>query len=349
MWSSSASQAFENDPTLKDILAATYTSSRRSNYAIVNGTDKSIMTIWEELLDQGFNLLLIGNNNDTLEQVKEELMDHIVPDNDQEEAAHLTIEHICILSDDWTKPDTKKSIENTINDLDFPCLLINNYRFYNKNAPTSMPSISPMGITGISSPSFMLYQSMMKSVPLHIVEEVVSRNFYSMQKARGIDLADNTDVSKYQALDSLVLNKTNSAKKRSMKKMAILNIKEYVDQSNLDKKTVSEQKFIEKHHEFWRTDDGDSDEEKEDAQKKPKESDDDHRTVVEEYTVQEEKLWDWYQMFWKLINYKYNPYEDQDLEDYLAMLELQTEENLEMGATKEGKGIMNSIWPFSNQ
>ena len=94
MWNSSASQAFENDPTLKDILAATYTSSRRRNYAVINGADNSILTMAEELLQQGLNLLLIGNDSTRLEQLKDDLMDTITSDHDQEQAPHLSIEFI---------------------------------------------------------------------------------------------------------------------------------------------------------------------------------------------------------------------------------------------------------------
>lgn len=119
MWNSSVSQAFDNDPTLKDILAATYTSSRRSNYAIVNGTDKTFIPVGEELLQQGFNLLLIGNDKNTLESIKEDLEDSLTHD-EGEDAPKLTIEFICIKQDDWCKQDTKKSIEDTINYLDFP-------------------------------------------------------------------------------------------------------------------------------------------------------------------------------------------------------------------------------------
>jgi len=73
MWSSSISNAFDNDPTLKDILAGTYTSSRRSNYAVLNGADKTILPIAEELIQQGFNIFMIGNDSKVLERVKEDL------------------------------------------------------------------------------------------------------------------------------------------------------------------------------------------------------------------------------------------------------------------------------------
>ena len=50
MWSSRISNAFDNDSTLKDILAATYTSSTRRNYAVINGADKSILLVGKELI-----------------------------------------------------------------------------------------------------------------------------------------------------------------------------------------------------------------------------------------------------------------------------------------------------------
>lgn len=115
MWSSSVSNTFENDPTLKDILAATYTSSRRSNYAVLNGVDKSIIPVAEELVQQGFNIFMIGNDNDVLEQVKEDLSD-IAKDNE----LNLNIQHISVQQADWVKKDTVKVLEDLINDLDFP-------------------------------------------------------------------------------------------------------------------------------------------------------------------------------------------------------------------------------------
>lgn len=81
----------------------------------------------------------------------------------------------------------------------------------------------------------MLYHSMMKTYPCTCVAEIVGKSFYSMQKARGIDLCDETEATKYQALDSLVLKKTNSAKKRAMKRMALLNIKEPIKMDTIGK------------------------------------------------------------------------------------------------------------------
>ena len=278
MWNSSASQAFENDPTLKDILAATYTSSRRINYAVCNGVDMSTLTILEELLQQSFNLLLIGDDSKVLEQVKAELLDSIAPENEDEaeQAPNLTIDYICIASGDWVKPDTHKSIEDTINDLDFPCLLMNNYRFYSKTNAVPPPT-GALGISGIGSPSFILYQSMMKTVPLTTLEEIVGRAFYSMQKARCIDLSDKTDPSNYQALDSLVLNKTNSSKKQAMKKLAVLNIKEHFAQEPTIEKTQSERKFLEEHPEFFENNDDQDDEEAKNAKS---ENQEEYKVVV---------------------------------------------------------------------
>lgn len=159
MWSSSVSQTFENDPTLKDILAATYTSSRRRNYAVINGADKSMLPLLEELVQQSLNLLLIGNDEATLEYLKEELGDILKEDN-----LNLVIEYIVVTQEEWSNKDTITAIDDTINGLDFPCLLVNNYRFYNKNF--TVPSASPLISTGIGSPSYMLYQSMMKMYPL---------------------------------------------------------------------------------------------------------------------------------------------------------------------------------------
>ena len=230
------SQAFENDPTLKDILAATYTSSRRSNYAILNGADKSILPLAEELVQQSLNIFMIGNDEQVLEQVKEELQDVL-----NEHELNLDISFMVVKQEDWNNKDTVKAIENTINDLDFPCLLINNYRFYDKTFV--LKQTSPFGVTGIGSPSLMLYQSMMKIFPCTLVTEIVGKSFYSMQKSRGVDFQDKTDASKYQALDSLVLKKTNSGKKRAMKKMALLNIKENIDLTDkLNSKSESEQR-----------------------------------------------------------------------------------------------------------
>lgn len=110
-------------------------------------------------------------------------------------------------------------------------MLVNNYRFYNKIS--IMPMTSPFGLNSINSPSLILFQSMMKTFPCTTVLEIVGKSFYSMQKARGIDLGDDEDVSKYQALDSLVLNRSNSAKKRAMKKLALLNIREFTKVDNI--------------------------------------------------------------------------------------------------------------------
>ena len=71
---------------------------------------------------------------------------------------------------------------------------------------------TPLGISTLDSPSLMIYQSMLKTMPLSLLTTIVGKMFYAMQKARGIDLADETDPTNYQALDSLVLNKTNSGK-----------------------------------------------------------------------------------------------------------------------------------------
>lgn len=167
-----------------------------------------------------------------------------------------------------------------------------------------------------------------------------------MQKARGVDWTDKTDSDKYQALDSLVLNRTNSAKKRSMKKLALLNIKEPI-QTSLDKKTTSETKFLNNHHEFWRTDDPEDEEEvQEEKKENTAEEGEEYKSVIEEYTAMEEKAWDCYQLFCKLINYKYNPYNDQELEDYLAMQELQEEEASGLAQAKGDKGMFGGLWPF---
>jgi hypothetical protein len=349
MWSSTASQAFENDPTLKDILAATYTSSRRINYAVFNGVDKTVIPMAEELLQQSFNLLLIGNDKTTLEQVKEELIDGITPENDDEQAPNLTVDFIWVTSDDWAKPDTHKSIEDTINDLDYTWLLINNYRFYSKTSAIPPPTGMMSGM-GVGSPSFILYQSMMKMVPITTVTDIVNRMFYSMQKARGIDLSDKTDASNYQALDSLVLNKTNSTKKKAMKKMALLNIREPIVEANISKKTESEKRFLNEHPQFFEDNDDDNEdnEDNEDRKEQTKTSPEEYKIVVEEYTVNEEKLWDCYQMFWKLINYKYNPYDDTTLADYLAMQEFEKEEEQAFAASQHKEIGGGAKWPFAS-
>jgi hypothetical protein len=70
--------------------------------------------------------------------------------------------------------------------------------------------------------------------------------------------------------------------------------------------------------------------------------------VVEVYTAHEEKIWDCYQLFWKLINYKYNPYGDEEIEDYLMLHEEQQVDNLIVNHNKKGKGFLDSIWPFKS-
>lgn len=115
MWNSSVSNAFENDPTLKDILAATYTSSRRSNYAVINGADKSVIPIAEELIKQTFNLFMIGNNENTLQHIKDDLSD-ILTENE----LNLNIQYIVVKQDEWSNKDMVKVIESEINSLDFP-------------------------------------------------------------------------------------------------------------------------------------------------------------------------------------------------------------------------------------
>jgi len=71
-----------------------------------------------------------------------------------------------VTQEEWSDKDTIKAIEGTINGLDLPSLVVSNYRFYNQqfNVPASNPIYGP---AGISSPSYMLYHSMMKSFPLH--------------------------------------------------------------------------------------------------------------------------------------------------------------------------------------
>ena len=153
---------------------------------------------------------MIGNDENTLEYVKEELKDIL-----SENGLNLSIEYIIVKQAEWGDKDTIKAIEGTINGLDFPCLLVNNYRFYNNNFEA--PAISPIGLPGITSLSCMLYQSTMKGFPLSTITNLVGRSFYAMQKSRGVDFEDNTDPIKYQAIDSLVLQKTKSGQKRAMK------------------------------------------------------------------------------------------------------------------------------------
>jgi hypothetical protein len=202
------------------------------------------------------------------------------------------------------------------------------------------------GVAGIGSPSLMLYQSMMKVYPLTLITEIVGKSFYSMQKARGIDFEDAIDGSKYQALDSLYLNKTKSGQKRAMKKMALLNIKESIDLSDkMGTKSQSEQRFLNNHHEFWRTDD-DLDDEEDKQDTNSGDIDKDYMQVIEEFASHEPKLWDCYQLFCKLINYKYNPYDDQEIEDYLTLQEVEGEQHLQ--DLKENKKAMGSMWHFSS-
>jgi hypothetical protein len=152
-------------------------------------------------------------------------------------------------------------------------------------------------MAGVGSPSLMLYQSMMKVYPLTLITEIVGKSFYSMQKSRGIDFEDKIDPSKYQALDSLVLNRTKSGLKRAMKKMVLLNIKEKKDvNEKIKAKSASETEFLNHHHEFWRTDDGDDDEEEEE-EKQGHASSGAYMQVIEEFTAHESKLWDCYQLF----------------------------------------------------
>ena len=132
-----------------------------------------------------------------------------------------------------------------------------------------------------------------------------------------------------------------------MKKLALLNIKEATEnQPELAKKDTAEIKFKEKHPELYLNEK----EEQEEVQEEPSEvteesKDKDYWQVMEAYTVNEPKIWDCYQLFCKLINYKYNPYDDKELEDYLEMQELQEQENLEMG--KKAGDVGGSMWPFS--
>ena len=88
MFTSSVQNTFENDPTLKEILAATYTSSRRKNYAVLNGVNRDMTVIAEELLEQGFNLFLIGTSQEDLEKVNYSLREVL-----EEEDLSLNIEN----------------------------------------------------------------------------------------------------------------------------------------------------------------------------------------------------------------------------------------------------------------
>lgn len=170
-----------------------------------------------------------------------------------------------------------------------------------------------------------------------------------MQMSRGVDFKDETDPDKYQALDSLVLKKTKSGQKRSMKKLALLNIKDHMEAvEDLRRKDTSEQKFMERHPEFGVNDDEENNEneEKEEENTHEEHKDKDYWQIIEDYTVQEEKIWDCYQLFCKLINYKYNPYDDQELEDYLALQEIDGKKELEEG--QKGCSPGGSMWPFGD-
>ena len=105
-----------------------------------------------------------------------------------------------------------------------------------------------------------------------------------------------------------------------------------------------------RHHEFWRTDDNEKEDEEKEKEAPAKESEEqkDYMQLVEQYTVSEEKLWDCYQLFCKLINYKYNPYDDKEIEDYLIMQEMEGEMALIESEVKSHKGLLSSIWPFGN-
>lgn len=169
--------------------------------------------------------------------------------------------------------------------------------------------------------------------------EILGKSFYAVEMSRGVDLEDTTDPMKYEKLDSLILKKTESGQKRAMKKWALLNIKEPIkEMEDLKKRTESEQQFLNKHPEHLLND-------KEEDEKEPEEKEEEENKegdfwiMIEEYTVQEPKIWDCYQLFCKLINYKYNPYDDQELEEYLAMQEV----NDQMKA----EAIAGSSWPFA--
>lgn len=169
-----------------------------------------------------------------------------------------------------------------------------------------------------------------------------------MQKSRGVDFHDDSDPSKYQALDSLVLQKTKSGQKRAMKKLALLNIKEArIEESpDLAKKTTDEVRFQERHPELYVDEKPNVESPAEKEEEAEESKDKDFWQVVEDYSVQEPKIWDCYQLFCKLINYKYNPYDDQELEDYIALQELDGKQELAEG--QEGAGSGSSMWPFSN-
>mmetsp|Transcript_1249 Transcript_1249/g.1390 ORF Transcript_1249/g.1390 Transcript_1249/m.1390 type:complete len:169 (+) Transcript_1249:519-1025(+) len=166
-----------------------------------------------------------------------------------------------------------------------------------------------------------------------------------MQKSRGVDFHDDSDPSKYQALDSLVLQKTKSGQKKAMKKMALLNIRECVDESpDLEKKTTDEVRFQERHPELYVGESEKTEAPTEITKEAEEHKDKEFWKIVEDYTVQEPKIWDCYQLFCKLINYKYNPYDDQELEDYIALQELEGKEQLT--ADQDGSGLGGSMWPF---
>jgi hypothetical protein len=197
--------------------------------------------------------------------------------------------------EDWSDKDRVKSLEESIQQLDFPCLVVNNYRFYNNNF--LLPKSAILGVSGISSPSMMLYQSMMRSYPCTAVRDMVGKYFFSMQKARGIDFGDKSDNSKFQAFDSLVLGRTNSGKKRSMKRLALLNIQDAI-KMELNTKSVSEKTFLDNHPGLWKKDQ--QEEIEEDQKQEQNENDEDREDfmeLVDEYPASEEKYWDCYQLF----------------------------------------------------
>ena len=126
----------------------------------------------------------------------------------------------------------------------------------------------------------------------------------------------------------------------------MLNIKEHVEAKDipLDKKNTNEIKFKERHPELYVNEKDENEEaQEENVHKEEEAKDKDFWQVVEDYTVQEEKIWDCYQLFCKLINYKYNPYDDQELEDYLL---LQEQDGIEELRQDNGNG--GSMWPFKN-
>lgn len=190
---------------------------------------------------------------------------------------------------------------------------------------------------------------MMKTYPCKLVSEIVGKSFYYMQKAKAVELDDKADASNYHAFDSMYSNNSGSGHKKSMKKLAVLNIKEHIKMENINSKSVSEKKFFDRHHEFWRTDDNeDNDEKPKEENKEDEDEDKDYKQVIEEYSAHEEKIWDCYQLFCKLINHRYNPYDDEEIEDYLMMQEVEAERGFQEAEHKPHKGLLNSIWPFTS-